>query len=135
MRLHFGRFKLWQLMGVVAVVAVSLGVAINLTQRRMRFLELAAYHRSQITAPWQHIDQDRRVVLWIDRKGGTLAERPRLDYWHEEIAFKYQVAASHPWRPVESDPPAPRPDEPLSVMNKKLWPDPFGPARATSTMP
>ncbi len=62
-------------------------------------------------------------------------ERPRLDYWHEELAEKYQYASSRPWYPVEPDPPAPRPDEPLSEINKKMWPDPFAPDRAPSTMP
>jgi hypothetical protein len=117
MRRRFVRFTLRQLMTVVAVLAITLGVAIELTRRRMRYLELAAYHRSQIVAPTQHVDRNRRVVLWIDRDGGTLAQRPRLDYWHEELGAKYQDAASRPWYPVEPDPPAPRPDEPLSVVN------------------
>ena len=135
MRPRFVRFRLWQIMALVAVVAIILGVAIGLTQRRMRFLKLAAYHRSQITALVQHVDRSRRVVLWIDRDGGKLEERPRLDYWHEELAEKYQAAALRPWLPVEADPPAPRPDEPLSETNRKTWPDPFVPARARSMIP
>jgi hypothetical protein len=122
-------------MAVVAVVAMTLGVAIELKQRRMRFLELAAYHRSQISAPAQYVDRNRRVVLWIDRDGGRLEERPRIDYWHEELAHNYQAAASRSWYPVQPDSPEPRPGEPLSVLNKKMWPDPFAPARPRSTMP
>jgi hypothetical protein len=122
-------------MAVVAVVAMTLGVATELTQRRTRFLQLAAYHRSQIIAPGQFVDHNRRVVLWIDLDGGMLKERPRLDYWHEELAHNYQAAASRPWYPVEPDPAAPRPGESLSIINKKTWPDPFAPARPPSKTP
>lgn len=135
MRLRFVRFTLWQLLTVVAVLAITFGLAIELPRRRLRYLGLAAYHRSQIIAPAQHVDRNRRAVLWIDRDGGMLAERPRLDYWHEELADKYQGAALRPWYSVEPDSLAPGPDEPLSVMNKKMWPDPFAPARTPSTMP
>jgi hypothetical protein len=134
MRLRSVRLALWQLMAFVAVEAMILGVAIELKQRRTRFLRLAAYHRSQVIAPEQQVDHNRRVVRWIDRDGGMLVERPRLDYWHEELAHKYQAASARPWYPVEPDPPAPRPGEPLSATNKKMWPDPFAPARASSTM-
>lgn len=93
MRLRSVRFTLWQLMAVIAVVAMNLG-AIELTRRRQRFLEFAAYHRSQVTAPVRHVDWGRRVVLWVDRRGRMLADRPRLDCWHEELSHTYQAAAS-----------------------------------------
>jgi hypothetical protein len=121
---------------MVAVAVVAFGLlAIEMTRRHARYLQLAAYHRSQIIAPTQSIDQRRRVVRWIDRDGKVIGKRPRLDYWHEELGMKYQLAAARPWYSVEADPPAPRPGDPLSAINRKMWPDPFAPAQAPSTVP
>ncbi len=135
MRRRAARFTLWQLMAMVAVVAIILGVALEMGRRRARFSRLAAFHRSKIIAPSRHVDRNRRIVRWIDHRGGMFEERPRLDYWHEELAHKYVVAASFPWYPVDPDPPEPRPGEPLSAMNKKMWPDPFAPAGAPASRP
>ena len=125
MRLPRVRYTLRSMLVAVAVVAMTLGVSVELGRRRMRFSRLAAYHRARIVAPSQYVDKNRRIVRWVGRDSRFFEERPRLDYWHEELAMKYDAAASRPWYPVEPDPPPPRPGEPLSVVNKKMWPDPF----------
>jgi hypothetical protein len=41
------------------------------------------------------------------RSGQSFYDSDELRHWHEQMRRKYELAASRPWLPVDSDPPPP----------------------------
>lgn len=105
------RFRIRTLMIAVAVAGVALGTFI---ERRTRFLRRAEHHRSQIvavdySAPKYAGDCGVPIVDRTDGQGRVLSDQQlRRDDWHRGLAWKYSVAAGHPWLPVPPDPPQPK---------------------------
>jgi hypothetical protein len=94
------RFTVRRLMTVVAVVAVLLG-GFSLGRRSAYLNRLWLDHRREA---------DRIARLAVT---GSVVPSDRRSsgarfLWHCEMASKYGYAASHPWLPVEPDPPEPR---------------------------
>ncbi len=92
MRMPSVRFTIRRMMVIVAVVAGMLWATLALQERSRRFLKIASEREMEVRAlttyyafypPFEHI--------------------ARLD----EMKKKYEYAASHPWLPVEPDPPVP----------------------------
>ncbi len=110
------RFKLRTLLLMVALFAVALAVVVEISQRRNRFQRLADDHWKQtLLLPEDQIDingysyvenQATRTKIYT---GKNMRD---IDY-HDLLYRKYEYAASHPWLPVEPDPPPPaKPDPP-----------------------
>jgi hypothetical protein len=104
MILPHARFTVRRLMIAVAVFALLLG-AMALRQRRSHFQALADYHAFQA----RHIRSSHGSMI---QPSGAYVHIPlgsssRAEY-HKDMGGKYGYAASHPWLPVEPDPPVPR---------------------------
>jgi hypothetical protein len=115
----------------VAVVAVLLGAGLAVRRRAERLVRTAAYHLQahellveQAGGPLECVeaegDEDfeeatERIFAAV---GGReyLAYRASMHHWH--LFEKYREAASRPWLPVASDPPAPE------LANPRLERDP-----------
>lgn len=94
------RFSLRTQLIAVAIVAVVLGVVVNLRARRDRFAALAAYYGKQL--------RDRSATRTLGDVGPVLVPSSREA--SEEflgasaLAEKYERAARRPWLPVLPDP-------------------------------
>jgi hypothetical protein len=101
-------------MAFVVIVAMPLGIAVELRWRAVRFRGLAEFHRSRIDAAligtsgdFSGHEGDQVRIFHSDGIKFTDREMSQL-YWHAALVKKYRDAARRPWLPVTSDPPAPR---------------------------
>jgi hypothetical protein len=107
MRVPRLRFTMRRLMVAVALLSLLLG----LVARRQRLLRLSTYHAEQSYRTM--IVQQSNLPAAVDSFGGQepgayLFPTPRSE-WHTRMSMKYEVAASHPWLPVDPDSPPPEP--------------------------
>lgn len=102
------RFRLRTLMIGVAVVALLLGLAMELRRRQiayMRKAEACANRARKESVEGTLIDHQRYLTV----KDIELRDKCyRLMYYYDALRVKYQRAARYPWFHVEPDSPEPR---------------------------
>jgi hypothetical protein len=94
------RFPLWMLMALVALVALSIGVPLELRRRSERFWELSHIHEELA---------EKFIARSMGRAASPDDERyllRQIDY-HIDLRAKYRLAGTCPWFPVPPDPPPP----------------------------
>lgn len=95
------RLTVRRMMLAIALFAL-LFAAIGLKMRRDDYLELADYHRSQMSEFWIGYT----MALAIGNRTSAHWAAARRAY-HETLWRHYTRAASQPWRPVGREPPPP----------------------------
>jgi hypothetical protein len=88
----------------IAMVAVLLGLMLEVRRRSKEFWGLALQHRAQAAAlstRYQLARLDPRVSK--QQKAGL----SMLSQWHDRMAERFERAANYPWQPLETGPPAP----------------------------
>jgi hypothetical protein len=87
------------MMVAIAIGATLLGVCIELTRRRARFLEIAEAHAG-------YAGLEGTLVI-TDQGPAYVGLRTEQGRWHELMRRKYEYHARHPWLPVPIDPSEP----------------------------
>jgi hypothetical protein len=90
--MRLSHFRLRTLMIGVAIVGAILGLGVRLHARAEQYRRVAYEHERQVG------------LMWGCLNDGHPSER---ESWHESLATKYRYHASHPWLPVQPDPPPP----------------------------
>ena len=93
------KFTTRRLMTLVGIAAAVLWVT-RLVVDRQQYLELADAH--DMTAQLYRGEIKCCFILGTDEEMQILAD------YHTRLKRKYEQAASHPWFPVEPDPPEPQ---------------------------
>ena len=82
-------------------LAVLMGLDLELRRRSGRFEAMSL----------QHNMESGRLERQFLHPGPDTARGPgwimSQDHWHQAMFWKYRKAATHPWLPVDPDPPAP----------------------------
>ena len=100
--------KTWRLrttLGAIAMIAVLLGVVVEIRRRSSVFWGLAIQHRAQaaaLSARYQLTRLDPRVTKQEAVGISMLAN------WHSRTAERFGRAANNPWLPLEPGPPEPK---------------------------
>ena len=109
------QFTVRRLMVAVAIMALGLGVLVELLRRRASYNQGATYHAAK-EAQFKQLDETlesiRSNLSAYARAMRRVSNREesrtaRLVRYHATLKGKYRSAASRPWLPVEPDPPAP----------------------------
>jgi hypothetical protein len=131
------RFKVWQIMVAVAVVAVSLWVyhsILLMSQRHAQYRrKFEVYdHGSHFVRDTIWLNEKRIVVLRSrsDRDSRAAAEAyvsteclkylGQVAAFNERMKLKYESAMWCPWSVVEPDPPEPQPSPMLIKLEREL---------------
>ncbi len=93
------RFTVRRLMVAVAIVAVVLGVGIELELRHRRFDSISSEYN--LMSLLYAFDVKYRPDAWGQ------AHAARQFAWHKAMSEKYRRAARYPFLPVPADPPKP----------------------------
>jgi hypothetical protein len=91
----------------IACLAIPLAILVAMKRRVAYFVQTAEYHRKEATRL-----QRRTLVAQKSTKGMAQDKAAGLfeaEYYHRRMANKYRADASHPWLPVELDPPPAKP--------------------------
>jgi hypothetical protein len=101
------RFRIWQIMAVVAVVAVVVSVRIETARFRLRRLD---YQLRSInhTIGAARYDGTRVVSCRGPYEPASSVYNPGKAAYHAAMARKWADAARYPWLPAETDPPEPK---------------------------
>ena len=107
MRWHRVRFTIWQVMVVVAAVAVIVAVRIEAARMRLRRLD---YHLRAIdhTIGAARYDGTGVVSCRGSYELPSSVYNPRKAAYHAAMSRKWADAAEHSWLPVKPDPPEPK---------------------------
>jgi hypothetical protein len=97
----------------IVCLAIALAILVAINRRAVHFVQTAEYHRKEAV----RLQLQRRTLAAAkSAKGMDQGMFEAEDYHlhlrardHLQMAAKYRAAASHPWLPVESDPPKPEP--------------------------
>jgi hypothetical protein len=92
----------------VAVVAVVYGTAIGLLRRRATFAMKADEYGRMSLAEYEAGLRVFYQRAFVDDPDATHKAHHRLSEHYDGLSEKYRRAASHPWLPVEPDPPPPK---------------------------
>ena len=88
------------IIGVLAVLAVVVGLPVGLRRRAERFKRLSFLHS---------VDANRWENVWDGSLDDALAGAIlRQAHWHDAMVGKYGRVARSPWRLLEPPPPKPR---------------------------
>ncbi len=94
------RFTVRRAMVAVAVIALGLGLPIELMRRRERLLTISLDHVGPAAMEGTLIITDEGPAY-----AGIASEKGR---WHEAMRRKYDYYGHRPWLPIPSDPPEPK---------------------------
>ena len=107
MRLPRVRFTIWQIMVVVAVVAVI--VAVRIETARIKLWRLDCQLRAiDHTIGAARYDGTGVVSCIGPYEDPSSVYNPRKAAYHAAMSQKWADAAEHPWLPVKPDPPKPQ---------------------------
>jgi hypothetical protein len=101
-------------MVAVAMVAILIGVGLEVARRSRRFARLSAYHTK---AALEYFGTEMALGGWPPQlQDLSPAELGRIRYryqvrawvhYHSALTEKYEQASRYPWLPVAPDPPEP----------------------------
>lgn len=105
--MRFLRLRLWMLMALVALLAITIQV-IRLGQMRIDYLRLARHHANneQAYASMPSKIQFSPIASSSERER-VFDELRGEESYHAQLKKKYSRAAARPWLTIESDPPDP----------------------------
>ncbi len=105
------RFTVRGMMVMVAVVAVSLGTCRAVERLRVRAFEYQIAEGVHAWAERLHAHAQKYEGACLGWASPPFRANPKIDSrlatYHAALRRKYEYAASHPWFPVEPDPPPP----------------------------
>ena len=99
--------KTWRLrtvVGTIMIVAVLLGVVVEVRRRSREFWGRYVQHQAQanaLNAQYQLARLDPRLTKQAMASIQTLAD------WHRSMALRFYKASNYPWMPLDPGPPEP----------------------------
>ena len=92
-------------LGAIAIVAVLLGVALDVRRRSKEYWGLNLQHRAQAAGLNARVQLARFDPRVSRQEAASLSMRYQ---WHYRMAERFERASSAPWLPIDRAPPMPK---------------------------